>query len=322
VAGEVSCGRCGRVGQSLGERFLDFGVHRGDAAAAILAWPEAFVRQLPSWADGLAAGRASTDTAFSEALRRHGLVGADGALTPLGHTVRYHLDEARWQKGQIPLDGVLELSAIGSTVRALDVGCGAGQTLRLLNPDRPVERFGVDQDTAALALGWRLANVEGIELALAGSSAAALPFRDGAFDLVLTRVALNYMHQRSALTEMVRVLRPQGFLFCRVERVWHDLYLLRATRGLKALLCRLRDLGWGTLHALTGWQPVPGDTLRGGRHFASAGRLRRILIRLGCRVVHAAESPYGPVLAGRRTQLALVAQKQGAAPLSASPNST
>ena len=311
LAEVVSCGHCGRVGQLVGERLLDFGVNRGETAEVITAWPEELVRQLPAWADGFASGNVSSDAIGFELFRRHGLVGADGSLTPLGQTVRYHLDEYRWQKDRKGLDGVLELSAIGPTVRALDVGCGAGQTLRRLDPDRPVELFGVDTDTAALALGLRLAEVEGVGLTLAGASATALPFREGTFDLVLTRVALNYMHQFSALGEMARVLRPGGFLFCRVERIWHDLSLVRAAGGPKALVCRLRDLGWGTIHALTGRQPIPGSSVRGGRVFASAGRLRRILSRLGCRVIHAAESPNGPLLVGRRTQLIVVARKEG-----------
>jgi SAM-dependent methyltransferase len=311
VAGEVCCPRCGRVGQLICDRFIDFGFNRAEAARAITGWPEDFVRELPAWAAGLARGEASDGAVCHETLHRHGLVGADGSLTPLGRDLCYHLDEYRWQKGRKGLDGVLELSAIGPTVRALDVGCGAGQTLRLLDPDRPVELFGVDADPVALALGWRLAKAEGVEVTFAGASATALPFRQGTFDLVLTRVALNYMHQRSAVREMARVLRPGGFLFCRVERIWHDLKLLGAARGLKALVSGLRDLGWGTVHALTGWQPTPGNSLRGGRAFASAGRLRRILSQLGCRVLHAAESPNGPLLAGRRTQLIVVARKRG-----------
>lgn len=309
VTDEVRCGRCGRIGRLVGERFIDFGANHGDEAAAIIAWPEDFVRALPAWAAALAVGNAADHATSFETLHGHGLVGADGSLTPLGQTVLYHLDEYRWQKGGKALDGVLELSAIGPTVRALDVGCGAGQTLRRLEPDRPVELFGIDSNAAALALGSRLASVEGIELALAGASAAALPFRESSFDLALTRVALNYMHQRSSLGEMIRVLRPGGFLFCRVEGIWHDLSLLVAARGPKTFVCRLRDLGWGTLHALTGWQPAPGSTLRGGRAFASAGRLRRILSRLGCGILYAAESPGGPMLFGRRTQFIVVAQK-------------
>lgn len=305
---EIRCDRCGRVGRRVADGFVDFTRNADEAAVRIIGWPEDFVRALLGWALQCAAGNA--DVALAEPLRQHGLVGADGSLTPLGHNVRYHLDEYRWQKGRKGLDGVLELAAIGPSVRVLDVGCGAAQTLRRLEPDRPVELFGVDTDAAALALGVRLGQLEGIDLTLAAGSATALPYRDGAFDLVVTRVALNYVHQRTALREMVRVLRPGGYLFCRVERIWHDLRAMHAGRGVKGLVCGLRDLGWGALHALTGWQPSPGKTWSGGRAFASAGRIRSTLTPLGCRVVRAVESPNGPTLWGRRTQLIVVAQKE------------
>ena len=154
----------------------------------------------------------------------------------------------RAEKG---LTGSSRLGAIGPRVRVLDVGCGAAQTLRLLEPDRPVERAGVDTNLRALALGCQLAGLERIPITLAAATAHALPFREGSFDLGLTRVALNYMHQRRALTEMARVLRPGGFLFCRVERVWHDLSLIVGSPSSAALLCRCRDFGYGV-------DPLPG----------------------------------------------------------------
>ena len=261
----------------------------------------------PPVGEGLAAGKPS-ETNLVDELRRHDLIVADGSLTQLGNSVRYHLDEYRWQKGRKGLDGVLELAAIGPTVCALDVGCGAGQTLRRLDPDRPVELFGIDTDTAALALGLQLAKVEGIDLTLAGALATSMPFRDGSFDLVVTRVALNYMHQRSALGEMTRVLRPGGFLFCRVERIWHDLNMIRAARVQRhsSVACAISAGDWFML--------LPaGNQSRAARcagwALASAGRLRRILTHLGCHVVHAAESPVGPLLLGRRTQFIVVARK-------------
>jgi len=61
----------------VSERFLDFGLDRGDTVGAIPAWPEAFVRALPAWADALATGRAASADRL-EMLRRHRLVGADG----------------------------------------------------------------------------------------------------------------------------------------------------------------------------------------------------------------------------------------------------
>jgi SAM-dependent methyltransferase len=299
----VSCPSCGIVGHRIGDGLVQFGEHVDNSAIAIAAWSESFVRTLPAWAES------GLDGADRDSLREHGVVREDGSLTPLGETIHYHLDEYRWQKGRKGLDGVLELSALGPAPRILDVGCGAAQTLRLLEPDRPVELFGIDAEPTALALGWRLADLEGIAISLAAASATRLPFRDASFDLVLTRVALNYMHQRSALAEMTRVLRPGGFLFCRVERVWHDVRILLSTVNPKTIVCGLRDLGWGMIHATTGWQATPGGKVRGSRVFASTGRLAKMLAPHDCQVVKSVESPNGLSVLGRRTQQIVVAQK-------------
>jgi SAM-dependent methyltransferase len=285
---------------------VQFGASVDKSASAIAAWPESFVRALPGWADSGLAG------ADRESLQRYGVIEGDASLTPLGRTIHYHLDEYRWQKGRKGLDGVLELAALGPAPRILDVGCGAAQTLRLLEPDRPVELYGIDAEPTALALGWRLAAIEGIPIALVAASATRLPFRDASFDLVLTRVALNYMHQRTALAEMTRVLRPGGFLFCRVERVWHDVRILLSTLNPKTIVCGLRDLGWGVIHAATGWQATPGGKVRGSRVFASTGRLARMLAPFDCQVIKSVESPNGLSVLGRRTQQIVLAQKSAA----------
>jgi len=274
----------------------------------IAEWPEQFVRALPAWGDERVSQ--DDDMLSTASLQRRGLLGDDGAVTPFGRSVRYHLDEYRWQKGQKRFEGLISLGDVGPTVRALDVGCGAGQTLRLLEPDRPVELVGVDVDRAALALGARLAAVEGVNLLLTNVSATRLPFSDAAFDLVLTRVALNYMPQRRALTEMSRVLRPGGVLFCLVERIWYDLFIIRASRTPRSAAGRVFDLGWGTVHMLTGWQPAPVRRFLGSRAFASAYRLRRTLAEVGCDVKYCAERPTGPTLLGHRTQLLVIARKR------------
>jgi SAM-dependent methyltransferase len=204
----------------------------------------------------------------------------------------------------------LDLSEAGSNPCVLDVGCGAGQTLRRLEPDGPATLCGVDIDLTALAFGARAASLEGIHLSLACASGTSLPYSDKAFDLVITRVALNYMHQKAAIKEMARVLRSGGILFCRAERIWYDLYMITMRRGWKEIICGLRDLVWGTLHAVAGWQPTPGSTLRGGRAFVSVARLRRILAQYGCDRVTATPSPDGPMFAGRRNQLIVVARKR------------
>jgi SAM-dependent methyltransferase len=273
-----------------------------------LNWPPEFVQRLKTWDRCHDSCEILTEN-FQERLAHHGLIRSDGDLTSLGEIVHYHVSEFRLQTGRKGLDGMLELGAVGTRLRVLDVGCGAAQTLRLLERDRRVELVGVDVDLSALALGCQFAGLEGLPVTLAMASSYALPFQDCRFDLVLTRVALNYMHQRRALTEMVRVLRPGGQLFCGVEGIWHDLSYIVRSRSLRALVCRCRDFGYGVVHSYVGWQPVPGSTLGGGRTFATAGQLGRILNSLDCRVCRVAESPHGTRILGRPTQLLVIAQR-------------
>jgi SAM-dependent methyltransferase len=305
----LTCPVCGRTVSILGPNLLRFLPGDDALARTILDWPGEFVQRLKTWDGSRGSGEIHIQD-FQERLAHHRLIRSDGSLTSLGKIVQYHVSEYQLQAGREPLDGMLELDAVGPRVRALDVGCGAAQTLRLLGPDRPVELVGVDVDLAALALGCRFALLEGLSVTLAMASAYALPFRECSFDLVLTRVALNYMHQRQALTEMVRVLRPGGYLFCGVERIWHDLSYIAQSRSVRGFVCRCLDLNYGVVHSLVGWQPTPGSTLRGGRTFATARRLGRILNSLGCRVCRVSESPFGTAFMGRRHQLIVIAQRQ------------
>jgi SAM-dependent methyltransferase len=128
--------------------------------------------------------------------------------------------------------------------RVLDVGCGAGQTLIASDLGAGVTAAGVDVDFAALSLGRRLTGRVGFVCALGET----LPFRDGSFDLVLSRVALPYMHVPRALAEFRRVLAPGGRLWLVLHPasgVLRDLgRAVRAGRA-KAALDRLYVLGNG-----------------------------------------------------------------------------
>jgi ubiquinone/menaquinone biosynthesis C-methylase UbiE len=94
-------------------------------------------------------------------------------------------------------------SARGQT---LDLGCGTGRNLPLLEGARAV---GLDPSLAALRRARRRA--AGIPLVQA--RAEALPFRDAAFDTVVSGLVLCSVADPSrALAEVRRVLRPDGTL--------------------------------------------------------------------------------------------------------------
>lgn len=99
-------------------------------------------------------------------------------------------------------------------LRALDVGCGAkGRSARMLR-SLGADVFPCDISVASLALFARGAS--DLRTRLSAADMARLPYREGAFDLVLVaRCGLDYVATESrvaALLELERVLRPGGHL--------------------------------------------------------------------------------------------------------------
>ncbi len=97
--------------------------------------------------------------------------------------------------------------AAGARGRTLDLGCGTGRSLPLLPPG--VSTVGVDPCAENLLVARRRA--PGVPLVRA--SGEALPFRDGAFQTVLTSLVLcSVPDPRKGLGEIRRVLAPGGEL--------------------------------------------------------------------------------------------------------------
>jgi len=115
--------------------------------------------------------------------------------------------------------------AAGARGRTLDLGCGTGRTLPLFPAGAHV--VGADPAHAPLLRARRRA--PGVPLVQA--SAEALPFRDGAFDTVVSSLVFcSVPRPERGLAEVRRVLAPGGTLRM-IEHV-------RSTRPWKA---RLQD---------------------------------------------------------------------------------
>ncbi len=304
-----ACVHCHHPFAVFGDRIVDFLGEPSPSALAMASWPRDLAERLGPALEAAASG-VPIAAKVQDELEGLGLSGPDRTLTALGRKIRYQLLEYEWQAGDDQFQSYLDLGDVGANSRVLDIGCGAGQTLRLLADRSPSLRVGIDYDAEVLTLGQLTSHEEGQPIVFGRATAHALPFLDGQFTHVVCRVALNYMHQKQALAEMVRVLEPGGFLFTRTERVWYDLRLLGNARGIREAICRVRDLGYGLIHVATGWQPMPGRRSSGGRIFATFGGLSRRLKRSGLEVLKVEGSARCPRFFGLSTQGILLARRR------------
>jgi ubiquinone/menaquinone biosynthesis C-methylase UbiE len=103
------------------------------------------------------------------------------------------------------------------------VGCGS-------EPDLPPTdiQVGLDIDFSLLMQSRRLHP----KVLLVCGEGERLPFGDGAFDAVISRVALPYMKLNAAIPEISRVVRPGGHVQMNLHQfdfAWRD--LLRRIRS-------------------------------------------------------------------------------------------
>lgn len=116
-------------------------------------------------------------------------------------------------------------------LRVLDIGCGRGRTLRYLEPTGAADRvalFGIDLDPR---LPERLHGRDRWRAALADAS-RGLPFRSGAFDVVVCEQVLEHLDDPQALfAEAARVLRPGGSLVAGVPTFPPGIAALRGAMG-------------------------------------------------------------------------------------------
>ena len=140
------------------------------------------------------------------------------------------------QFGQIDIyvfDQILR-GNIAAGMRVLDAGCGYGRNLVHLLREG-CEVFAVDADvdgvehvrqlSASLTTGLPAENFKVAQI-------EKMPFRDGFADVVICNSVLHFArderHFRKLLTELWRVLRPGGMLFCRLgSRIGMDFEQVR-----------------------------------------------------------------------------------------------
>lgn len=110
---------------------------------------------------------------------------------------------------------LLEGVALRPGQRVLDVACGTGIVARLAAPRVAPSGsvVGVDLNAGMLVMARARAAEAGLEIEWRQADAAAMPFEDAAFDVVLCQQGLQFFPDKpAALHEMHRVTAPGGTL--------------------------------------------------------------------------------------------------------------
>jgi ubiquinone/menaquinone biosynthesis C-methylase UbiE len=113
----------------------------------------------------------------------------------------------------VDLAEMVKVAQLRGQERVLDAGCGTGHTALTFAP-HVAQVVAVDFTADMLAQGRKLAAERGItNIDFRLGDAESLPFADGEFDAVVSRLSAHHWpHPQKALQEFRRVLRPGGQL--------------------------------------------------------------------------------------------------------------
>jgi len=105
----------------------------------------------------------------------------------------------------------LPIVPYGARLKYLDVGCGNGFTALHLASTYGFDVTGIDVDPEQIRLAQEAAGSRG-DVRFQVADATHLPFDAATFDLVATNKTTHHIPAwRTAVAEMLRVLKPQGF---------------------------------------------------------------------------------------------------------------
>ena len=132
----------------------------------------------------------------------------------------------------------IALASLLPAAQVLDVGCGTGSLTLLAKQHVGPAGFvcGLDASPEMIQTAQRKARRAGVKVDFRLGVAEALPFPDGAFDVVLSSLMMHHLPdelKRAGLREINRVLRPGGRLVIvdarrptgRLDRVLYGLML-------------------------------------------------------------------------------------------------
>lgn len=170
----------------------------------------------------------------------------------------------------------------------LDIGCGAGQEM-LPFIRRGARGFGIDLSPQTGELGHKMYQDRGLagKVEFLRGDGSRLPFVGEIFDLVICRVSLMYMDNKSALSEIARVLKPSGKFILKYHTpayYWWKFGNGFKTAHIKSSIHAARVLYAGYLYTISGRQHFNKLTAA-GEIFQTEYTLKRELSAVGLKIV-------------------------------------
>ncbi|MQC19069.1 MAG: class I SAM-dependent methyltransferase [Chloroflexi bacterium] len=137
-----------------------------------------------------------------------------GGTSPAAFAIRWFMGPGQWF-ANTPLLKLPENLKLDATARVLDLGSGRGWLMRMLDDQLGADTppVGLDFSREALRLARRDERNPRREAGLVQGSATALPFRAGAFNLILCGHLVKHLDDvdlTGLMLEIRRVLEPGG----------------------------------------------------------------------------------------------------------------
>jgi SAM-dependent methyltransferase len=126
---------------------------------------------------------------------------------------------------------------LNSAASALDLGCGNGRNLIYLAKTFGIKGVGIDISSEAISLAKKLSEKLPIQYHTE-SIASSLPLPSGSQTLVLDMMTSHFLKKtdrENVLLEILRVLRPGGWLFWKTFLLDEDLHAKRLLKEHPAL---------------------------------------------------------------------------------------
>ncbi|MEE2710303.1 MAG: class I SAM-dependent methyltransferase [Gemmatimonadota bacterium] len=157
----------------------------------------------------------------------------------------------------------------------LDVGCGAGQWLRLCSEYQPARLIGSDFSSVVLQTASERGALEK-GISLIHGDAMSIPMGSNQFDLVICSLVLPFVpSDQTVIAELARVCKPGGRMLIGFHGMGYYLYKIFSLGHLKYLV--VPPVSW--LSFLTG-KKLFWST------YQTLPRLKRYLQSVGCVVVN------------------------------------